>query len=493
MLIFRSCILLLAAMCVSCVQSNFHKAGLAMIEKDREDRLRHEVEECLQPAEQGDMKAQYQCSLALAGLGGADNLKKGVAFLQSSAEVGYAPAQHTLGAQYARGEVVAQDYATAILWYQRAGEQGYGPSQRILATMYYTGQGTEINYAAAAKWCRLAAAQGDYACMASLAELHEAGLGVSRDPNEAIRLYNEAERGASKNYQIARMYAEGMEGKEPDAVNAARWICGRAAVVPGEAEFVLGEAYESGKAKCGKDTLMPMDNWLRSLGRARIWYVQAVEKGHARAKERLDRMTGKLMSGGRLQGELPELEYSHFDSQSFGKNKFVMLMTPPATKTDGLPKRRGITGECGNEERLSETRVSDLKSIRERFESNGYLIDKVLTAPDCASIETARAVFGQFEVHMPLKNTSDLPIPREAANAAFFKLVSGFSGPKNLVVVADRLSIFRLTNTKLLDSEVLLVTSRSDSLNRGTPPGIRVVGVLSATQDRSARAGAVPE
>ncbi len=44
--------------------------------------------------------------------------------LRPLAEQGEAQAQNNLGAMYAKGQGVPQDYAAAIVWYRKAAEQG---------------------------------------------------------------------------------------------------------------------------------------------------------------------------------------------------------------------------------------------------------------------------------------------------------------------------------------------------------------------------------
>lgn len=446
----------------------------------RDEQFKLQVKGCRAPAERGDMEAQYQCAIALGELGGDKNVAEGLAFLRSSAEGGYAPAQHKLGAAYARGEYFPRDYPAAIRWYQRAAEQGHMESQKMLATMYYTGQGTDINYAVAAKWCRLAAEQGDMRCKANLAGLYEAGLGVPVDIGEAMRLYREAGRGKARNSLLAHIYAEGRGTDGPDAMEAARWLCGRDVVTPGEAEFVLGRAYELGMALCGDNDFQRHDAWLRSPGRARSWYAKATEKGNAEGKAGLQRVTGKLLAAGKLSDELPELSKFALQKQGYDKDGFVMLLTPPAKV--GASRQTSTATECGKESVLDSVLVGELKTLGERVQADGYRIEKVIVTPDCAAIETANAVFGRNEINALLKNSVDLPTQRETANAELYRLVTGFSGPKNIVVVTSRLNVYRLTSHKLGDGEMLIVASGnlSEFKNEGATPSLRVVGMLSA-------------
>ncbi|MBK8750564.1 MAG: sel1 repeat family protein [Candidatus Competibacteraceae bacterium] len=59
---------------------------------------------------------------------------------RKAADQGYAPAQVNLGALYAEGHGVSQDFGEALAWYQSC-YQGYALAQFNLGVMCITGQG----------------------------------------------------------------------------------------------------------------------------------------------------------------------------------------------------------------------------------------------------------------------------------------------------------------------------------------------------------------
>ena len=77
------------------------------------------------------------------------------------AEQGDANAQGGLGAMYASGKGVAQDYAEAAKWCRKAADQGYADAQMRLGAMYDLGRGVAQDYVQAHKWFNLSAASGD--------------------------------------------------------------------------------------------------------------------------------------------------------------------------------------------------------------------------------------------------------------------------------------------------------------------------------------------
>ncbi len=71
-----------------------------------------------------------------------------------------AHAQCNLGAAYAKGHGVGQDFSEAVKWFSLAAEQGDAFAQFNLGVAYNNGEGVTQDYSEAAKWFRLAAEQG---------------------------------------------------------------------------------------------------------------------------------------------------------------------------------------------------------------------------------------------------------------------------------------------------------------------------------------------
>ncbi len=81
--------------------------------------------------------------------------------LRAAAAKGNAHAQFNLGAAYANGQGVKQDYTQAALWFNKAAEQGDAAAQSVLGVAYANGQGVPRDNAKAAYWYRKAAEQGN--------------------------------------------------------------------------------------------------------------------------------------------------------------------------------------------------------------------------------------------------------------------------------------------------------------------------------------------
>jgi hypothetical protein len=68
-----------------------------------------------------------------------------------------------MGARFATGEEVPQDYAEAVRWFSLAAEQGHVVSQATLGAYYWAGRGVPLDLGKAYFWSVLAQAGGDAA------------------------------------------------------------------------------------------------------------------------------------------------------------------------------------------------------------------------------------------------------------------------------------------------------------------------------------------
>ena len=86
-----------------------------------------------------------------------------LASLRRAAEHGDPAAQFALGARYATGEEVKQDYTEAVRWFTLAAEQGHILAQATLGAYYWAGRGVPQDLTKAYYWSVLAQAGGDQA------------------------------------------------------------------------------------------------------------------------------------------------------------------------------------------------------------------------------------------------------------------------------------------------------------------------------------------
>src|SRR5437899_2633314 len=79
-----------------------------------------------------------------------------LAEIRAKADQGDAEAQKKLGAAYARGQGLPQDYKEAAKWYRQAADQGHAGAQTALGELFEAGQGVPRDETQAAKCYRQA-------------------------------------------------------------------------------------------------------------------------------------------------------------------------------------------------------------------------------------------------------------------------------------------------------------------------------------------------
>ena len=81
--------------------------------------------------------------------------------IRRAADMGYAPAQFTLGYMLETGTYTGGGLSDAVNWYRKAAEQGDRLAQWNLGRCYYTGTGVATDLDKAELWLKQAADQGD--------------------------------------------------------------------------------------------------------------------------------------------------------------------------------------------------------------------------------------------------------------------------------------------------------------------------------------------
>ena len=84
----------------------------------------------------------------------AQKLDKALACYEKAASAGHAGAQYNMGAFYAEGKVVEQDYQKAVEWFEKAAEQGVKDAEFNLASIYHQGLGGLKDPQKAEYWAR---------------------------------------------------------------------------------------------------------------------------------------------------------------------------------------------------------------------------------------------------------------------------------------------------------------------------------------------------
>src|SRR5262245_2070362 len=144
------------------------------------------VREWLPLAQQGDARAQFLLGALYAqGHGVPQDYGAATLWFRQAAEQGHVGAQYNLGVRYHEGRGVPRDPSQAATWFQRAAQQGFARAQYNLGVLYATGDGVPRDYGQAAQWFRQAADHEDPHAQYTLGLLYADGVGVPHDPGAA--------------------------------------------------------------------------------------------------------------------------------------------------------------------------------------------------------------------------------------------------------------------------------------------------------------------
>jgi localization factor PodJL len=145
--------------------------------------------------------------------------------LRLAAGKGDPSAEFEVGARFAEGKGVQQDFKQALAWYQRAASQGFAPAQYRLATLIERGLGTKADIGRAKVWYARAAEQGNVKAMHNLAVLAAGRETATPDYATAARWFKAAaERGlADSQFNLGVLYENGL-GVALDLKQAYRWL-----------------------------------------------------------------------------------------------------------------------------------------------------------------------------------------------------------------------------------------------------------------------------
>jgi TPR repeat protein len=194
---------------------------------------------------------------------------------QSSAALGYAPAEHEMGVLYLDGGAIPPDPAKGLHFLNRAAAKGHAPSQSRLGFAYEQ----RHDFAAAAGWYRKAADRDDEMGLCNLGVLLLQGNGVAKDEAQGIALLTRAasQGSAFAKYRLAACYQQG-EGVPQDYAKCVYWYGQAAADGHGPSINNLADKYEHGLG-------VPQD-----LAKAFELYSVAAEKNIVAAWYSLGRM-----------------------------------------------------------------------------------------------------------------------------------------------------------------------------------------------------------
>lgn len=171
------------------------------------------------------------------------NLNDALRVCSTPAEKGNALAQYYLGDIY----IGLQQYAKAQTWLQKAVQQDLAVAQYSLGKLYDQGLGVKKDPAEALKWYLQAAEQNDKAAQRRIAVMYQIGIGTPRNYTHAIKWLTHLAQhdDIDAQLQLGQLYYNGEE-VERNYDLAKQWFTQAAKRGVGEAQFRLGLMYTKG-------------------------------------------------------------------------------------------------------------------------------------------------------------------------------------------------------------------------------------------------------
>ena len=125
---------------------------------------------------------------------------------------------------YVNGVDLPKNYAESVSWLRKAAEGGDQDAQVLLANALINGP-VPHDYTNARHWCEMAAKQHSPVAEYCLGIIYDQGLGVEKNPKEAIKWYTlAAEWGNARAMEaLGHIYSTGQTGKV-DRVEAYVWL-----------------------------------------------------------------------------------------------------------------------------------------------------------------------------------------------------------------------------------------------------------------------------
>ncbi|EAB5927721.1 sel1 repeat family protein [Salmonella enterica subsp. enterica serovar Newport] len=162
-------------------------------------------------AEKGDIRAQYQLGLLLAGKNCAGTRQGAEDWMRRSATGGLPAAQRTLGDWLTKGCGIPADPGAALGWYRKAAEQGDALAQNATGAALSAGRGTARDLSGALVWYRKAAEQGSALAALNLGNAYWTGSGSRANAGVAFAWYALAEKNARPDEGTLRRVAQTMK------------------------------------------------------------------------------------------------------------------------------------------------------------------------------------------------------------------------------------------------------------------------------------------
>ncbi len=158
-----------------------------------------------------------------------------------------------------------------------------------------------------------------------------------------------------------------------------------------------------------------------------------------------------------------------------GKVVLMRHATVDNTKGNGI---RHTPGDCSQEFNLSPAGRAQAKRIGEMFRARGIFTGEVLASPYCRTMDTARLAFGSVKPSEAMRLIEGIGAQEvERINAQAMKLIGGYKGKANLILVTHQPNVEAIALESLENAGMLVLVPKGgeefDVLGRLPAPPLR--------------------
>jgi TPR repeat protein len=212
-----------------CKNDDFPSHGESCRKIRKEERIR-----LLKKLNEGNATAEDKYKLGILyfyrpkdGKKYKENKSRGLAYLISSAEEGYADAQYLLGYIYYDGKEVQKDETQSFIWFKMSADQGNHKAQFHLGNLYFIGHYVNKDVKEAFKWFKLSADQGNAQSQLRLGFIYLHGIGTEKNLLVAFKIFTRfaEQKEDVAQYTLGKIYQNGLVGiVDKNEAEAFKWF-----------------------------------------------------------------------------------------------------------------------------------------------------------------------------------------------------------------------------------------------------------------------------
>ena len=140
--------------------------------------------------------------------------------------------------------------------------------------------------------------------------------------------------------------------------------------------------------------------------------------------------------------------------------KVVLMRHAAVDRSAGNPTLQ-TPGDCSKELNLSKFGREQAKRVGEMFRARGIFIGEVLVSPYCRTTDTARLAFGSAKPSEALRLIEGIGAREiERINAQAMKLIGGYKGKANLVLVTHQPNVEAIALESLEPAGMLVLAPK---------------------------------